>query len=319
MRDVLEAIVTHRERSIAPRSTRSSATPSCSGSTPDRTTTSPRASSCFGARRTRSRRGARRGARRRAFPAARGRNARRAARAAAADVLRSRRSIRRSPARRRRGGKDILTASANNLYVGVTMNDLDGFEETASAELAPRQARRPAGRRGLPRRRPLRRADRRDRAATSRRRFRSRPSRWPNALRALIAFYRTGDDARPRGVRHRVGAGQGVAGRHDQRLRRGLPGRAQHQGRVGGARLLRQPREDVADPDDRRARAVVRGSHAVGSEIPQGRRPRRHRQRHRRRHRNRRVGADHAGRHQPAERSGGSASATAASRCRCRT
>ena len=26
-------------------------------------------------------------------------------------------------------GKDILAASANNLYVGVTMADLDGFEE----------------------------------------------------------------------------------------------------------------------------------------------------------------------------------------------
>ena len=64
------------------------------------------------------------------------------------------------------------------------------------------------------------------------------------ALRALIAFYRTGDDRRPRGVRHRLGAGQSVAGRHDQRLRRGLHGRAQHQGRVGSARLLRQPRED---------------------------------------------------------------------------
>ena len=29
-----------------------------------------------------------------------------------------------------RAGKDILTASANNLYVGVTMKDLEGFEET---------------------------------------------------------------------------------------------------------------------------------------------------------------------------------------------
>ena len=26
-------------------------------------------------------------------------------------------------------GKDILTASANNLYVGVTMKDLEGFDE----------------------------------------------------------------------------------------------------------------------------------------------------------------------------------------------
>src|SRR5471030_127790 len=29
-----------------------------------------------------------------------------------------------------RAGKDIVTASANNLYVGVTMKDLEGFEET---------------------------------------------------------------------------------------------------------------------------------------------------------------------------------------------
>ena len=29
-------------------------------------------------------------------------------------------------------GKDILTASANNLYVGVTMKDLEGFDERVS-------------------------------------------------------------------------------------------------------------------------------------------------------------------------------------------
>jgi dipeptidyl-peptidase-3 len=28
-----------------------------------------------------------------------------------------------------RAGKDIVTASANNLYVGLTMKDLEGFEE----------------------------------------------------------------------------------------------------------------------------------------------------------------------------------------------
>ena len=28
-----------------------------------------------------------------------------------------------------RAGKDIITASANNLYVGLTMADLEGFEE----------------------------------------------------------------------------------------------------------------------------------------------------------------------------------------------
>ena len=57
----------------------------------------------------------------------------------------------------------------------------------------------------------------------------------------------------------------------------------------------------------------------MGPEVPEAGRPRHHRQRHRRGRRDRRLGADHAGRHQPAERSGRSASSTAASRCRCRT
>ena len=178
-----------------------------------------------------------------------------------------------------------------------------GVRGEAPAELAAGEARRPARRGGLPRRRPLRRADRRDRAAPrSGDSVRDRAD-GEGAARAdhVLPHRRRG---RPRGVRHRVGAGQGVARRHDQRLRRGLPRRAQHQGRVGSARVLRQPREDVADPDDRGAGAVVRRPHAVGSEVPQGRRPRRHRQRHRHRHRNGGVGADHAGRHQPAQRSG---------------
>ena len=53
-----------------------------------------------------------------------------------------------------------------------------GVRRAVSAELAAREARRPAGRRGLPRRRPLRRADRRDRRAPRGGRSRSRPSRW---------------------------------------------------------------------------------------------------------------------------------------------
>ena len=90
-------------------------------------------------------------------------------------------------------GKDILTASANNLYVGVTMKDLEGFDEAHPLNSRLVKQRRQARRRGLPRRRPLRRADRRDRRSTSRRRFRSRPSRWRKALRALITFYQTGE------------------------------------------------------------------------------------------------------------------------------
>ena len=71
--------------------------------------------------------GARRRRGRGAFPSAR-RDARRAARAARADVLRSE----RRPDRHEQdaaAGQDILTASANNLYDGVTMADLEGFKE----------------------------------------------------------------------------------------------------------------------------------------------------------------------------------------------
>ena len=69
----------------------------------------------------------------------------------------------------------------------------------------------------------------------------------------------------------------------------------------------------------RRARAVVRGSHAVGSEVPQGRRARRHRQRHRRR-RSKPATPGRSRRSASTCRTiRRSASATAASRCRCRT
>ena len=139
------------------------------------------------------------------------------------------------------------------------------------------------------------------------------------ALRALIKFYRTGETTRSRGLRHRLGAGQGVAGRHHQRVHRGLPRRARHQGRVGSAGLLRQPGEDDRDPEARRERAVVRGPHAVGSAVPQAGRAGHHRERDRRRRsrpatpvRSRRSAST-------CRTTRPSASATAASRCRCRT
>ena len=75
------------------------------------------------------RRGARgRGEAGAAFPLRPGETLDAAAGPAAADVLRSRR---RSDGDRKTPppGKDILTASANNLYAGVTMKDLDGFNE----------------------------------------------------------------------------------------------------------------------------------------------------------------------------------------------
>ena len=60
-------------------------------------------------------------------------------------------------------GKDILESSANNLYSGVTMADVEGFDRAVSAELAPREGGRSSRRGGLPARRALRRVHPRDR------------------------------------------------------------------------------------------------------------------------------------------------------------
>ena len=126
------------------------------------------------------------------------------------------------------------------------------------------------------------------------------------ALRALVKFYRTGETEDRRQydiawVRDKASPVDTINGFIEV-----YHGRPRHQGRVGGARLLREPREDRGHPEARARSAVVRGSHALGSQVPQGRRAWHHRQRHRRRHRNGRLGPDHAGRHQSAERPGDS-------------
>ena len=128
------------------------------------------------------------------------------------------------------------------------------------------------------------------------------------ALRALVTFYQTGETADREAYDIAWVQRQGVAGRHDQRVRRGLSRRPRHQGRVGSARLLRERREDLGDP--RRSRQHAQwfedrmpwdpkcrkpGVRGVTANAIDGR------------HRDRRLGPDHAGRHQPAERSGGSA------------
>ena len=111
----------------------------------------------------------------------------------------------------------------------------------------------------------------------------SPPSRWRRRCDALIRFYETGETADRDRVRHRLGPGPRFAGRHDQRVRRGLHGRARHEGGVGGARLLRQSGEDRGHPQARRRGAVVRGPHALGGQVQEAGRPRRLGQRHRRR------------------------------------
>ena len=120
-------------------------------------------------------------------------------------------------------GKDILTSSANNLYVGVTMKDLEHFEERYALNSRAREADRQAGRRGLQSRRQVRRTDPADR----------RPPRGGHSsclrtdgqgasrARQVLSDRR---DRRSRGVRHRVGRGQELAGGHDQRVHRSLHG-----------------------------------------------------------------------------------------------
>ena len=91
-------------------------------------------------------------------------------------------------------GKDILQASANNLYAGVSMADLDGFEEryALNSRLTKQDGNlveevyRSAG------------ATTTTSAISSviwRRRFRYATDSMAAALRALIAFYKTGESA----------------------------------------------------------------------------------------------------------------------------
>ena len=76
-------------------------------------------------------------------------------------------------------GRDILEASANNLYVGVVMKDLEGFEERYATQLPP--DRKPS--RGLPKRctgsMDATRTTLRESSRTSRRRSRSLRRRLP--------------------------------------------------------------------------------------------------------------------------------------------
>ena len=141
-------------------------------------------------------------------------------------------------------GRDILEASANNLYVGVHDGRPRRLRRALPAELAAGEDRRPAGRGGLPRRRPLCDRDRAASSSTSRPRFPWPPPSMAAALRALVRFYRTGETEDRRAYDIAWVADRRLAGRHDQRLHRGLHGRPRRQGRVGGHRLLRAPRED---------------------------------------------------------------------------
>ena len=107
-------------------------------------------------------------------------------------------------------GKDILTASANNLYSGVSLADLKGFTEKYG--LNSRLVKQPNGmlveevyRVGGRYSKEITEVVRHLEAAIP---FASEP--MANALRALIQFYRTRREGRPREVRHRLGERQGL-------------------------------------------------------------------------------------------------------------
>ena len=80
-------------------------------------------------------------------------------------------------------GKDILDGQREQPLRRRDDGGPRGIRGAVSAQLAAREAGRHARRGGLPRRRPVRRADLARSSATSRPRFRSRPRRWPTRSR----------------------------------------------------------------------------------------------------------------------------------------
>ena len=170
-------------------------------------------------------------------------------------------------------GDDMLLSSANNLYDGVSTADLEGFDEQyplnsrlvkRGGELVEEVYRIDGGGKYA---KELTEVVRHLDAAIP---FATAP--MAAAIEALITWYRTGEPLDRRTYDIAWVADRDVARRHHQRLHRGLHGRAGRQGRLGGAGLLRQPREDRDHSDPGRARPVVRGPHALGSALSQGRR-----------------------------------------------
>ena len=144
----------------------------------------------------------------------------------------TRTSIRSSRTRRPAPARTSCSASANNLYSGVSMADLKGFTEKYGLNSRLVKTERQARRGGLPHRRPLRQSTSPRSSSTSKPRFRlpTEPTakalaRWSSSIAPARG--------RSRGLRHRLGPGQGVARRHHQRLHRGLPRSARHQGQLG--------------------------------------------------------------------------------------
>ena len=129
-------------------------------------------------------------------------------------------------------GKDILQASANNLYSGVSLADLKGFTEKYGLNSRLVKQNGKLVEEVYRDRRQVRHLHHRDRQAPRSREAVRRTADGQGARRAdQVLSHRRG--RRSQGLRHRVGPGQGLAGRHHQRLHRGLPRSARHQGQLG--------------------------------------------------------------------------------------
>ena len=171
-------------------------------------------------------------------------------------------------------GKDILTASANNLYAGgVSMTDLKGFTEKygLNARLVKRNGKlveevyKIDGR--------YAQADRRGRPASrGRDPVRDRADAERAARADPVVPHRRGE--RPREVRHRVGADKAspvdtINGFIEVYLDpRGIKGSWE------ALVFSVNPGEDRAHQEDRRQRAVVRGPLPCGREVSQAQRHR---------------------------------------------
>ena len=136
------------------------------------------------------------------------------------------------------------------------------------------------------------------------------------ALAKLVQWYRTGEDADRKAydiawVADKNSPVDTINGFIEVYL-----DAARREGLVGGARLLREPPEDGGHREAGDQRAVVRGPHAVGARVPQGRREGHHRQGHRRRDRDRRLRARSRRSASTCPTIRRCARSTAASRCR---
>ncbi len=160
-------------------------------------------------------------------------------------------------------GRDILRASANNLYVGVSMDDLASFDERHGLNSRLVNARRPARRRGVSRRRHDTTA--RSAASSAISRTPSPLRRRPPPTRCARSSASTPPAKRPTawpttspGCAIRPGPVDTINGFIEVYLDpRG------HQGRLGRHGVLRQSRAHAAHRGAGGARPVVRGPRPV--------------------------------------------------------